>query len=410
MNNGKEISTIVCYRVDGKMKCEYLTAETAEEMKKKEKLVYRGKKLKKKNLDNGIFSDWAEKWLREIKTPSGISYSSVVGYCGIVNCLNSRFGETPIKNITLADFQNYINDLATERKDGKPGFSKTSLTNRKKVAKSIFQYARANNVSGVPDFFRMVVIPKDSPGYERRSLTEDEQQMIIDTEHDAQLPAMIMMFSGLRRGELIPLEWSDIDLENAIISINKSVVTIASKPVIKDGGKSKSATRYIPIPPILVEYLKKTKSEKTNESNLVCPDSKGNIYNEGEWQKLWDDYMNILNEKYGYGKRAEKLKARLSMKQLPFIIEPFTAHYLRHTFATLLYLEDVDVVTAKQILGHSTISTTINVYTDFESINRFDLSEKYKEKLKNEFAIGANKQFGFYSPASKMCAFKRNNF
>ena len=157
MNNGKEISTIVCYRVDGKMKCEYLTAETAEEMKKKEKLVYRGKKLKKKNLDNGIFSDWVEKWLREIKTPSGISYSSVVGYCGIVNCLNSRFGETPIKNITLADFQNYINDLATERKDGKSGFSKTSLTNRKKVAKSIFQYARANNVSGVPDFFRMFI-------------------------------------------------------------------------------------------------------------------------------------------------------------------------------------------------------------------------------------------------------------
>lgn len=408
MNNKKKISTIVCYRVDGKMKCEYITADTTEELKKKEKSICRGKKLKKKNLDNGIFGDWAEKWLREIKTPSGISYSSVIGYCGIINCLNSRFGETPIKNITLADFQNYINDLAAEREEGKPGFSKTSLTNRKKVAKSIFQYARANNVSGVPDFFRMVVIPKDSLVYERRSLTEDEQQMIIDTEHGAQLPAMIMMFSGLRRGELIPLEWSDIDLENAIISINKSVVTIASKPVIKKGGKSKSATRYIPIPPILVEYLKKTKSEKTNESNLVCPNCDGNIYNENQWGNLWNDYMNTLNEKYGYGKRAEKLKAKLGVNQLPFIIEPFTAHYLRHTFATLLYLEDVDVVTAKQILGHSTISTTINVYTDFESINRFDLSDEYKEKLKNEFAIGVNKQFGFYSPASKMCAFKKN--
>ena len=38
MNNGKEISTIVCYGVDGKMKCEYLTAETAEELKKKENI------------------------------------------------------------------------------------------------------------------------------------------------------------------------------------------------------------------------------------------------------------------------------------------------------------------------------------------------------------------------------------
>ena len=150
MNNKKKISTIVCYRVDGKMKCEYITADTTEELKKKEKSICRGKKIKKKTLDNGIFGDWAEKWLREIKTPSGISYSSVVGYCGIINCLNSRFGETPIKDITLADFQNYINDLATEGEEGKPGFSKTSLTNRKKVAKSIFQYARANNVSGVP--------------------------------------------------------------------------------------------------------------------------------------------------------------------------------------------------------------------------------------------------------------------
>lgn len=308
----------------------------------------------------------------------------------------------------MTDFQKYINDLANESENGEPGLAKSTLMDRKKVAKSIFQYARANDVKGVPDFFRMVVIPKDSPVYERRSLTEDEQQMIVDTEHRAQLPAMIMMFAGLRRGELIPLEWSDIDLENAIISINKSVITIASKPVIKEGGKSKSATRYIPIPPILVDYLKKVKSDKTNESDLVCPSCNGNIYNEKQWEKLWNDYMNTLNEKYGYGKRAEKLKERLGVKQLPFIIEPFTAHYLRHTFATLLYLEDVDVVTAKQILGHSTISVTINTYTDFEHINRFELSEEYKEKLKNEYAIGANKQFGFYSPESKMCAFKKN--
>ena len=134
------------------------------------------------------------------------------------------------------------------------------------------------------------------------------------------------------------------------------------------------------------------------------------IYDENQWGNLWNDYMNTLNEKYGYGKRTEKLKAKLGVKQLPFIIEPFTAHYLRHTFATLLYLEDVDVVTAKQILGHSTISVTVNIYTDFEHINRFNLSDEYKEKLKNEFAIGANKQFGFYSPVSKMCDFKRIDY
>lgn len=315
-----------------------------------------------------------------------------------------------MKKITLSTFQCFMNDMAKENPNtGKP-MAKRTLENLKKVSSAIFAYARANNLPDIPDFFKLVMIPKNSPVEYRRALTETEQQWIIDTEHGAQLPAMIMMFAGLRKGELLPLKWSDIDTDNAIISIDKSVTMILNRPVVKAGGKSKSATRYIPIPPILVDYLKKVKTENANETSLVFHNSNGDIYNEGEWQQLWNDYMNVLNEKYGYGKRAEKMKARLGLKTLPFIIEPFTAHYLRHTFATMLYLEDVDVVTAKQILGHSTISTTINVYTDFESINRFDLSEEYKEKLKNEFAIGANKQFGFYSPASKMCAFKRNNF
>ena len=76
-----------------------------------------------------------------------------------------------------------------------------------------FSYASANNIAGVPNFFKFVSIPASAPEEKRRALTIDEQNMIINTPHDAQLPAMIMMFAGLRRGEVIPLEWSDIDLK-----------------------------------------------------------------------------------------------------------------------------------------------------------------------------------------------------
>jgi len=56
---------------------------------------------------------------------------------------------------------------------------------------------------------------------------------------------------------------------------------------------------------------------------------------------------------------------------------------------TLLYLENINVVTAKQILGHADISTTVNIYTDLNNFNKFMLSESFIHKLNNEYAIAA---------------------
>ena len=68
-------------------------------------------------------------------------------------------------------------------------------------------------------------------------------------------------------------------------------------------------------------------------------------------------------------------------------IERFTPHYLRHTFATLLYLQGVDIVTAKQLLGHADIKTTINIYTDLNTFNKATLSAQFNEKLVSDYAV-----------------------
>ena len=88
---------------------------------------------------------------------------------------------------------------------------------------------------------------------------------------------------------------------------------------------------------------------------------------------------------YNYGGNISKYDPKYKTTVLPVKIEKFTPHYLRHTFATLLYLEGVDVVTAKQFLGHADISTTVNIYTDLENFNKAELSEEYIKKLKNRF-------------------------
>lgn len=71
------------------------------------------------------------------------------------------------------------------------------------------------------------------------------------------------------------------------------------------------------------------------------------------------------------------------------LIEEFTPHYLRHTFATMLYLQDINPVSAKEILGHADIQTTINIYTDLKTFYKPDLSEEYRTKLQSDFKITA---------------------
>ena len=94
---------------------------------------------------------------------------------------------------------------------------------------------------------------------------------------------------------------------------------------------------------------------------------------------MWDSYLIDLNVKYGYAKQNV---SKYNPKGLPMRIERFTPHYLRHTYATILYLQGVDMVTAKQYLGHSDIRTTINIYTDLENNSKISLSDSYKKKLK----------------------------
>lgn len=221
------------------------------------------------------------------------------------------------------------------------------------------------------------------------------------------------------------MQWSDIDLKNGFISVNKSAVFNDNQPTVKQGSKSVNAVRTVPIPQVLIDYLTEYKASSRIISPLVCVNASGKMHTKTSFHKMWDSYIFDLNIKYGYPgteskrnllqylkkivkadsqkKRIDKMLScdsltdeeitkyiKYNAKELiPLRIEPFTPHYLRHTFATLLYLQSVDVVTAKQYLGHSDIQTTVNIYTDLENNNRFTLSDTYKTKLQQGYKIAS---------------------
>jgi integrase len=125
--------------------------------------------------------------------------------------------------------------------------------------------------------------------------------------------------------------------------------------------------RTVYIPNVLVEYLK-TYYKATNE--LVCPSPCGKMLSTKTWNRKWHEYLKAIDKKYGTPIES-KFSNELS-------IPMFTAHWLRHTFVTLLYMAGVDVLTAKEQAGHTDIRTTMAIYTHLDStykiksMNRLD--------------------------------------
>lgn len=193
-----------------------------------------------------------------------------------------------------------------------------------------------------------------------------------------------MLYAGLRRGELLALTWEDIDLDHATINVTKTVEMINGKPNVKTGGKTAAATRTVFMPKVLVEYLSNVPH---NRFSLVCPNSKGNVMSSTAWKRLWESYLCKLNLKYGDWENcletSGKRPSKFSPKEKPMIIPEFTAHWLRHTYVTLLYMSGVDVLTAKEQAGHADIKTTMEIYTHLDSEFKKHNINKLDEYIEN---------------------------
>lgn len=314
--------------------------------------------------ENDTFGTWAETWLEMKKmSVSNGQYLSCKSYLAHLKPLY----DSKITKIRTADVQKLLLSLPAKpsAQTGRPLSGKT-LREIKSTASQIFRLAINNRVLDYNPC-DAVVLPVARPAEKRRSLTPEEQSWIVNTPHRAQLPAMIMMLAGLRRGEVIPLTWNDIDLRQKSISINKTVEFISGQPRVKPTAKTKSSIRTVDIPDRLIEFLAAERKKAT--SILVCPSATGQLLSDSAWKSLWRSYLIDLNFKYGdFSCDLKKPTSKFQPDGVPMRIPNITAHWLRHTYATLLYLSGVDVMTAKEQLGHADIQTTLNIYTHLDTI------------------------------------------
>ena len=357
------------YLGNGKYKYVYATTQKELAEKVQEIKIKLGKGIDVVS-QRDTFESWGKRWLK--KKSSRVSYNWA-------NALGTNFKKlSPIYNSEIAelrriDLEDILDDLFHE------GYSERVIKAVRDIASGIMEMCVENRVIEYNPF-RATELPKVQSDNERRALTAEERRWVEETPHRAQTAAMIMMYAGLRRGELIPLTWQDIDLDAGTISVNKSVEMIKGHPSLKSGGKTNSATRIVYIPKVLVEYLKPLAG---NPFALVCTSAKGKMMSDSSWRRMWDSYIRDLNMKYAdFGSfivKENPMKRPTSKCRpggVPILIPRFTAHWLRHTFITMMYLSGVDVLTAAEQAGHSDPKITMEIYTHLDSMYKKRTMEK----------------------------------
>lgn len=370
--------------VDGKRKYKTVygnTQKEADEAARQLKIsLHKGIDI---TAERDSFGDWAKRFL---KTKTDISEAQYKNYEACVDHL-SPISRMQIGKIKTIDIQEIIYDLSALNPHTDRPTSKRRLNLIKSTASQIFQLAIDNRVLDYNPA-TAVKIPRDAPQEHRRALTEDEQKWIIDTPHRAQRAAMIMMYAGLRRGEVIPLRWGDIDLKKHTIIVNKSVAIKDGKLQVKPFTKSEAGMRTINIPSRLVDFLSVKRDEDIEEYSsgpkvlidtmLVCPSASGKMMTDTAWRRMWESYMCDLNVKYG---TQVGVKNKFDPKNKVMTIPSITPHWLRHTYATILYFSGVDALTAKEWMGHADIKTTLEIYTHLDKRYKSKSASKLDEYL-----------------------------
>jgi integrase len=324
---------------------------------------------------NSKFSEISNLWLDNECYGKDYTYKKELK--SAVKHLNRYFGEMICDKIKGLDVEGFIryNYEHNNPNTGKP-FSKRLLKDLISEGFRIFEFALDNElIDNVRNPFtgKKKKIPKDAPVTERNPIDDIQKQLILNVYHRAQIAALIMLYCGLRKGEIIALEWADVDFKEKVLSVTKSAVRQDSNHFKVTAHTKNGKDRYIPIPDNLLAYLKLAKFNAKGDT-YIYPQKNGDMHTVTTWNKTWNSYITRLNYQYYYSTAkslGQKPKAFNAPSGIPKMLDRFTAHQLRHTYCTMLYMAGVDLLTTSKLMGHSSIQITLEIYTH--------LDEKYKK-------------------------------
>lgn len=359
-DDGYYTTSVKIRMADGAIKRKNIYGKTVKELEAK-KAEYKAE-FDKGLVHNGAettFSELAEIWFTNYNPNLSTNTLASKRY-RMDKHLVPVLGDFQVGDIQELHLQQILSRMA------KDDASWDSVNKTRNMAVDIMRVAVKNQL--VPfNVFADVKTPRNLKSEVRNGVDVEIADLITKSWHKHRLGigAMVMLYCGLRRQEMVPLLWDDISLKDKTLRVNKAVEFIACQPNEKPT-KSKAGERTLPIPDILADALLEHYKNGGKSSSVVCAGIDGKIMTLNKYRVGWTSYQNLLNLEAGgsYGtSKTPRIQA----------ITPFTAHQLRHSYITELQRKMVPEWGVKMLAGHSLRKDVTMGYThgSLDDLRRF---------------------------------------
>ena len=289
------------------------------------------------------FGDWLEYWYETHSKPK-IRATTQLGYESRIRLhIVPEIGNIPLNKLTQNDLQQFYARLKKNGRKSLTEYYGEGLSDRMvrmchATCRTALEKAVQEGLIRTNPAIGCKLPPKRAR--EMQVLDRDElQRFLIQAQSEGYYELFLLDLStGLRRGELMALQWDDLDFETGVLNVNKQVYPVNGELQFSEP-KTKNSIRKIVLPSAVVEVLREYK--KTVNSRWMFP------------SPVKEDFPitpGVVRS------RLQLILERAGCKHVRF-------HDLRHTFATLALQNGMDVKTLSAMLGHVSAATTLDIYT-----------------------------------------------
>ena len=268
------------------------------------------------------------------------------------NQIVPHIGAMVLQKVRPLHIEQWHTDLRTKgrvRADGKSGLAAATIGHAHRVLSSALSDAAENDL-----VLRNVAQSKSPPKVPEGEMVivQDVPAFIAELKASGRnlyVPAMVALLTGMRRNEVLALRWGRVDLDKKIIQVREALEYTQALGIRFKSPKSKAGRRDITLPDILIDVLRE---HRKAQLELRMRLGTGKLHDN---DLLFGDVDGAPISPTGFSRAWGEFAQRIGMPELTF-------HMLRHTHASQLIDQGVDIVTISRRLGHAKPDITLRVY------------------------------------------------
>ena len=314
-----------------------------------------------KNDGKMTVESYSKVWLKEY-VDGKRAKKTAAEYKRLLKRINKAIGHIRLSKLKAHHLTQFYNMLREDgiREDGKEGrLSENTISHYHRLLSVMLETARIESDLITENPAKKIKSPPQPESKDITFYDEEETIALLKALEDPsvllkyKVALNLIVFTGFRRGEVLGLEWKDIDFEKCEISVERTSQYDEDEGIYTGDPKTTKSVRTVTVPQEVVDLLKQYKVWQNGRK----------LHYGTKWVKEWDEGKRLFTQIYGQPMHPSTLNHWMTEFFDNNGLKKISPHGLRHTYATLLIGNGVNIANVSEDMGHVKKSTTLDIYT-----------------------------------------------